>query len=59
MDIGKAIARAVHEARLAYEFNAGSYTMAALAAVLAVEQHMRLRERPDWIAEFLNYREDP
>jgi hypothetical protein len=41
--VTKAIRHAIHEARLAYAFRAGHYTMAALNAVLAVEQ-VYLRE---------------
>ena len=39
----KAIQHAIDEAKLAYAFRAGSYTMSALNAVLAVEQ-VYLRE---------------
>jgi hypothetical protein len=42
----KAIRHAIREARLAYEFCPGSYSMGALNAVLAVEQ-VYLRDQLD------------
>ena len=47
----KAIQNAIDEAKLAYAFRAGSYTMSALNAVLALEQ-VYLREA-DRLAEYL------
>ena len=52
----KAIQHAIDEAKLAYAFRAGSYTMSALNAVLAVEQ-VYLREA-DRLAPGLDHHHD-
>jgi hypothetical protein len=41
----KAIRHAIHEAKLAYEFCPGTFTMGALNAVLAVEQVHEAEQR--------------
>ena len=53
----KAIQHAIDEAKLAYEFRAGSYTASALNAVLAVEQ-IYLREA-DRLALYLDHQDKP
>lgn len=50
----QAIRVAVQQAKLAYEFSAGSYTFGALSACLAAADALPL-ERPDWIAAFLEH----
>jgi hypothetical protein len=54
--LAKAIQHAIDEAKLAYAFRAGTYTMSALNAVLAVEA-IYLREA-DRMAQYLDHRPD-
>lgn len=50
----QAISEAVQQAKLAYQFAAGSYTYSALSACLAAAEALP-PERPDWIAAFLDH----
>ena len=52
----KAISEAVKQAKLAYEFSAGSYTYAAMSACLAADEALH-NDPPDWIGEFLAHQE--
>ena len=52
----KAISEAVKQAKLAYEFGAGSYTYATMAACIAADEALR-NDPPDWIGEFIAHQE--
>jgi hypothetical protein len=60
LKLTKAIQHAIDEARLAYAFRAGSYTMSALYAVLALEQvYPREADRRHDITPITNPEETP